>query len=572
MNEAEEFEFQHQLEKERKVAEGKGAATGRTDTGRSAPDVKIQSATDILKDVATGGLKAATNIGTRAVDAATTVPNLWADVVGKVAPSVADPVHRGVEAVRKAGEEGRQFWQDRYEAAGPAAGLGAFGVDAIGPGGLIKPASGAVRAMLPKVLGETGKRAVTRASLTGAASGAAGGALTTDQGDDPTSAAGVGATIGAAIPPVLHKVIKGINKSAAGEALLKEGIPLTVGDAATRGGGGTAVTAAESAGKYLPFAGNAIENRQQEAVQAWRQAALRRGDIPDMPGAPGAPTPSAKNTTVLDAIRQQQGEISRREAAAVANSKYAPDRELEEALLKITSDPNRLLDAKGKAELRQAYDKLLVQRIRNQAPGTQVAGPNSPQMPGVPAHWTGEDVRQAQQVLARQGRRLRGGQDEFRQATGQGMEDLSREVLELINRQNPTAGATLRNLQAPQQALDVVRKTAEKAPGHGIFSPEDLTRHANQAGHTDLETLGRHGAEAFRGTNTKLRQGTDFRSLGSAAATLLHLWEPTTAALTLGPAMAYRPGAQKMLLGQTKTQKALADYLRKIGATDILGE
>lgn len=552
------------------------AATGSAQSPRT-PGLKPQPALDLLKDTAVGGLKSATNLSTHLVDAATTPFSLWAKGANLVAPKVGQATENVIGGIRKAGEEGRQFWQKQYEEAGPAAGVGSFAVDAATDAALGGPAYKVAKHILPKVAGETGKRAINRLSLAGAGAGGVGGALTSD---DPAVGGTVGTIAGAVAPRVLRKSLLGLNKSKQAKALLDEGVPLTAGLAAPRSGAGTITTGAETVGHWLPIVGHIVENAQQKAVRGWRDAALSRTAIPESTAGPAVfPGKTIKDQdSVLDIIDAQRQAIKDREKAAVTGAKFKPDIDLENKILSVTTDPDRLLDPRGMGVIRDVYKRTMVDRVRSGAgtPGSKiiVKGGKGKGKGPQPAYLTGEDVLRAKRVFERYGAALaKNKNDPFRESTGRALQDLADDILEMVERQNKPVGQILKDLDAPKHAAKVIRGAARKSSGEGPFTPSMLVDEAKRLEHPELERLGRQGAEVFGNINTGVRsKGTDLRSLAQWLGIAGHLFSPELAVATVGGSLGYIPQVQKAALGQTTTQKKIVELLRNKGLGDLVGE
>ena len=622
MTEEEEFEFRRRRERERattpdfsSVKSGAstaetGAVTGRGQSPRSAPNIPITSATEILQDVGAGAAQTAANIGTHVVDAATEIPRQWSRAVGTVFPKVGEAVGNVVQSARDRGRQTREFWEQETDTRGPGKYVGGIATDIAGTGGIARPVVSAVRQALPRATGLM--RATTAGGVTGGASGAL---SSTDAGEGGA----IGTVVGAAVPAFLRKAILGTGKSRAAQALLDEDVPLTVGQAAERQGMGTVTGMAERGGKYFPLAGSTIENRQQDAVRAWRDAAMRRTNIPETPAGPAvaAGVTRTGRDTVEDVLEAQRGAFDQRYNQAVEGQQFIPDEDLERGLLRIISDPDRLLDERGAQAVQDAYRRILQNRVRSRpAPtpqmgpspvsreypptstGTQVLAPDARPVPqgrggpvvvpaGTPplgfddpiprpgnAYWTGRDLMQARRVLNRYGHRLVNNPDPYRAAVGSSLRDLSDEVLSLMGRQNEPVGRTIQMLRAPYSALRTLEDTAAGAAGQGTFTPAQLRRHATRSSNTELENLARNAEEVFHSSRTGPREtGVDLRSLAQGGIGALQLFDPSTAAMNVGAAALYRPGAQRLMLGQTRAQRALADYFRRHPElADIVGE
>ena len=553
------------------------AVPGRAGPERKRTDLQPRGFNEWLSDTGVGAMRSGVNALTRSIDVLSKVPEVWAKGAKLVAPGVGQYVEDKVKAVQEDTQRGRDYWQQRYEQAGPAAFTGGMAADTAIGSPLVKPAMTAATAIIPRLAGESGRRAITRLSAASAGAGGATGALTAE---DASEGALFGTLSGAAVPPLLRKSILGINKSPAGASLLNQGVPLTTGLAAPNSGMGSVITGGETMGRWLPFAGHVIENSQQKAVRGWRDLAISKTNVPETPAGPAVPagTTIKSGRTVDDVIQEQNRVITDRRTSAMSGAKFDPDRELEEALLRITTDPNRPLDKKGVQLLNDLYQRAMVHRIRGDTPtpGNQIIIPGRRGLPTQPqpAHWTGEDVLKGQEIFEKWGNRFaRNSNDPFKEAAGRGMQDFSEEILQMIERQNPMAGQTVRALEGPRKAAQVLRRTAGKSSGQGTFTPTQLVRESQKLEHGDLETVGREGAEVFGNLNTGVRtKGTDLRSLMQWLGVAGHLVSPEVA-LATGTGMAgYIPAVQRTALGQTKAQKALVELLRRKGLGDLVKE
>ena len=137
------------------------------------------------------------------------------------------------------------------------------------PGGAVSKGAAKVAPLLPRALARLAPVAADMASAAGVE---ALKAPTADTSRGERAVGGVvGAGVGHAVGAVAAPLVRGLDPTAAGQAMIDRGIPLTPGMA--KGGW---MQALEERLASIPGFSGAIRNRQRETIQAWNRDLLQR--------------------------------------------------------------------------------------------------------------------------------------------------------------------------------------------------------------------------------------------------------------------------------------------------------
>lgn len=409
--------------------------------------------------------------------------------------------------------------------------------------------------MLPKALGFASRSPVTKAAVEGAGAGAV-------LGQGEWTDVGTGAAGGA----VGQKVIGGLSKvlsqpakqTPQAEQLRRAGVDVTAG----QGSSGGLVKSLEEASQYLPGAANPIRQQREQPYKQIRDMVARDVQPPLNPLKPGSPKSIPHGGSMDEVLVQARDDMGKMYDGVLKDKTFRPDAELDQVLADIHLSPKYTLADSNRSILARYMTDHLQE-------GRKAGG------------WTGEqmsvirrniDTKAAQQTNPEMAQALR---------------DASDELLAMMSRQDADVGKVYQSLKGPYANLKTAEAAAKDAVNQGEFGVAALARAGESTGNQSMRNLGRLAATALKddlnkgGTGLRTALGISGLGIGYAgggaqgAAGTLAL--PGAMYLGLGT----RTG-QRVMSGQLKSQKKLAEFLRQnpefgattgaVAAVDTFGE
>lgn len=374
--------------------------------------------------------------------------------------------------------------------------------------------------------------------------GAAAGVLT---GEGEWKDVGIGAGGGLAGNTIIRgggRLLQGAKQTPQANELRAMGIDVTAGQ-----GSKGVVHALEEASQYLPVAANAVRRQREIPYGQFREKVARSAQPEEFPFTANSRRTALQGENMDEILANTRRAIESRIKGTVAGKVFKEDATFQKDVNNMFLRPHTTM---GDAELGRAVRDI-----------------NDKLNPGRRSGWRGDELMVVRDNL------LRSADSSNNPEVAKIYKYVASKINYMMARQSPEVGLMERSMAVPRANLETAERAAKGAVSQGEFGVAQLANAADQTGNTYLKNLGRKAATVLKDDLNK--GGTGVRTaigVGSLAAGS-YLGGPwgagTTAAI---PAALYlglgtRRG-QKFMSGQLKSQKRLAEFLRKhpsIGST-----
>lgn len=339
-----------------------------------------------------------------------------------------------------------------------------------------------------------------------------------------------------------------IDKYADTEALMREGIPMTVGFGANPNTlSGRSLRFLEESAAGIPGFGAGVKAQREAARTAFR-------DVPINQVARTAnvqmPVRSVGKTTA-DMLDQLHKNIGSKYDTLLTGKQLRPTGRLEASINNIVNDPKLSMTPGQRLQVRNLVEAHIYDRAK--LPGQPPEAP-------LPRMLKAEDLFKSQSDIRQMGQKMLKSDLSSERAKGQALVGTADSIYEFIGRRFPRIGAELQALRKPYTTLSTVGKAAELAGVRGEFTPSQLGKVAMKRGDTELK----HFASVAEPLLTK-----EPGAMGATARAALLLGGSTLmggASIPIGAGLALGLGTragQRTLTGQLAAQKALAAALER---------
>lgn len=421
-----------------------------------------------------------------------------------------------------------------------------------GVGGLVRKGAAMY---LPRAAAALSKAPTTMAAIEGAGAGV----LT---GDGNWSDVGIGAgggVLGQKLVQGGGAILRGAKQTPQAEALRRQGIDVTAGQGSTG-----IIHGLEEAAQYLPISANAVRAQRARPYEQIRQRVAREAQPPADPMLPGPVTPQVapRGGNMDEILANARSGFQQRYDDVIKGKVFEEDAAFAKEIADyILHPPHTLSDSQLTGVARFVNDQL--------NPGRRQGG------------WTGEQLTVIRQNLERQANSSTNPQ------VAQSLHDISDKIMEMMARQSPEVGKVHATMAPAYKNLVTAENAARSVPAQGNFGVAGLANAAEQTHNSGMRRFAREAATVL--ADDLKRGGAGVRTaigVGALAGSGLYGGSHGVASTAAVPTSLYlllgTKTGQKLASGQFKSQKQLAEFLRKhptagsstgaVSAQDLLGE
>lgn len=372
-----------------------------------------------------------------------------------------------------------------------------------------------------------------RAALEGAGAG-----VLTGEGEWKDAGVGaLGGVVGQKLVQGGGRILQGAKQSPQAEELRRMGIEVTAGQ-----GSKGMIHALEEASQYLPLAANAVRRQREVPYQQLRHKVAEMAQPPEFPlTAKSLPT-EVKGGNMDEVLANTRSAIETRLKGAVNGKVFKEDPTFQKEVSDLFLNPPYVI---GDQELARA-----VRDIQDQL------------NPGRRSGWKGDHLMIVRDNI------LRKGQGSQSPEVAKLYENVARKINRMMARQSPEVGIIERAMKIPKANLETAELAAKGAAAQGDFGVAQLATAAEKTGNAPMKELSRKAATALKDDLAK--GGTGIRTaigIGALMGSGYFGGYPGVGATTALPIALYlglgTRGGQKVMSGQLKSQKKLAEFLRK---------